>query len=314
MTAMPPLRDILNNTPANAVDVDYNFNAIEAHIGAELINRDGSVAMTGPLTLPGPPTAPQQAATKAYVDSNVVPIGVMWEYAGTAAPAGWALCDGRSVSTTDPAYAALFAVIGYRHGGAGANFNLPDMRGRMPIGYGAAHTPTLGGVGGRTDTVVASHQHTGNTGIQSNDHAHNANHYHTASSGTESADHTHSGTTDNQGTHNHWSMSNGEQLWYYGGGGTLGMDTSGTGHSGAPSNLTTPGVRTSTDGGHQHSMTTGGRSAAHTHGITVDWNNFNTAGVTANHTHAITTDPAGVAAANQNLPPFVAINFIIRIG
>ena len=50
MTAMPPLRDILNNTPVNAVDVDFNFKALQTHVGSELINRDGSVAMTAPLS------------------------------------------------------------------------------------------------------------------------------------------------------------------------------------------------------------------------------------------------------------------------
>ena len=317
MTAMPPLRDILNNTPANAVDVDFNFNTLEAHIGAELINRDGSVAMTGPLTLPGAPTAPAHAATKAYVDSNVVPIGVIWEYAGLAAPAGWALCDGSSKSTTDPAYAALFAVIGYRHGGAGANFNLPDRRARVAVGYSAgdAVAGTLGGKGGDRDAVVPSHAHSASSGLQSADHSHNAYHGHSASSGGESADHAHgfSAGTDNQGSHTHSFAAGGATLvWVLGGGGTLGMDTSGTGHSGVPSNL----YGMDAAGGHTHTVsgTTAGRNAGHTHAITVDPANFNTAGVNANHNHAITVDAAGVAPTNRNYPLYEVVNFIIRIG
>lgn len=161
MTALPPLRDILNNTPVNAVDVEFDFNTIEAHINQELINRDGSVAMTGALSLAGPPTAAQHAASKAYVDSNVVPIGTIWEFAGSVAPAGWAFCDGSSKSTTDPAYAALFAVIGYRHGGAGGNFNLPDRRARVAVGFSAgdAVAGTLGAKGGRRDAVLVGHSH-----------------------------------------------------------------------------------------------------------------------------------------------------------
>jgi len=42
---------------------------------------------------------------------------------------GWMQCDGRSLDTT--AYALLFKVIGYTFGGSGANFNLPNMRGRV---------------------------------------------------------------------------------------------------------------------------------------------------------------------------------------
>jgi len=39
--------------------------------GAEFIKRDGSVAMTGPLTLSGDPTSAFHAATKNYVDASI---------------------------------------------------------------------------------------------------------------------------------------------------------------------------------------------------------------------------------------------------
>lgn len=317
MTAMPPLRDILNNTPADAINVDFNFNTIEAHIGSELINRDGSVAMTGPLSLSGAPTAAQHAATKAYVDSQVIPIGTIWEYAGTVAPAGWAFCNGASKSTTDPLYAALFAVIGYTCGGVGPNFNLPNREGRVGVGRLAGDPlfGTLGAKGGSRDLIVVSHAHTTQAHLHGvGDHQHNANHNHSASSGTESADHTHSGTTDTQGSHAHTAAAGGaNQFWVYGGAGTLGMDTSGTGHSGAPSNL----YGLDAAGAHAHNFGTGGRSAAHTHPITVDGNNFNTSGMiaAANTGYASpNTDAAGASGANGNLPPYEVTNFIIRIG
>ena len=41
MTAMPPLRPILNNTPASATDVDWNFQAVEDYVATDLIHRDG---------------------------------------------------------------------------------------------------------------------------------------------------------------------------------------------------------------------------------------------------------------------------------
>jgi microcystin-dependent protein len=49
---------------------------------------------------------------------------------------GWLLCDGREVSRTT--YAALFDEIGTRYGDGDASttFNLPDIRGRSPIGAG----------------------------------------------------------------------------------------------------------------------------------------------------------------------------------
>jgi microcystin-dependent protein len=65
-------------------------------------------------------------------------VGEVKAYAGTAAPAGYLLCDGSTYdSVTTPAYAPLFAVIGTQFGGTGASsFKVPDMRGRCAIGAG----------------------------------------------------------------------------------------------------------------------------------------------------------------------------------
>lgn len=58
--------------------------------------------------------------------------GFMGLYAGASDPMGWFICNGRSVSTTT--YAELFSVIGYRYGGSGSNFNLPNLSGRAVFG------------------------------------------------------------------------------------------------------------------------------------------------------------------------------------
>jgi microcystin-dependent protein len=59
--------------------------------------------------------------------------GTIFAYGGDIAPsADWLLCDGSSVSKVT--YADLFAVIGTTYGGSGANFNLPDLRGRYVLG------------------------------------------------------------------------------------------------------------------------------------------------------------------------------------
>ena len=56
-------------------------------------------------------------------------------FAGQAIPAGWLPCDGRSVNISD--YQALFSLLGTTYGGNGVqNFNLPDLRGRIPFGAG----------------------------------------------------------------------------------------------------------------------------------------------------------------------------------
>jgi microcystin-dependent protein len=47
---------------------------------------------------------------------------------------GWLKCDGRGLSTTE--YNFLFQVIGYKFGGSGSTFNLPDAEGRVPGAVG----------------------------------------------------------------------------------------------------------------------------------------------------------------------------------
>lgn len=67
---------------------------------------------------------------------GTISAGFMVAFAGAAAPDGWLLCDGTAVSRTT--YAALFAVIGttFGVGNGSTTFNLPDLRGRTPIGAG----------------------------------------------------------------------------------------------------------------------------------------------------------------------------------
>jgi hypothetical protein len=62
---------------------------------------------------------------------GLAPSGAVMAYAGSSAPQGWILCDGRLVSRTQ--YASLFAAIGTAHGsGDGATtFQIPDYRGRF---------------------------------------------------------------------------------------------------------------------------------------------------------------------------------------
>ena len=56
-------------------------------------------------------------------------------FGGNYAPADWAFCDGQSMPISQ--YQALYALIGTTYGGNGTTtFNLPDMRGRVPMHRG----------------------------------------------------------------------------------------------------------------------------------------------------------------------------------
>jgi len=81
----------------------------------------------------------------ALVNLIIAP-GTIHIFGGPNIPGGWFVCDGTQVSRTT--YAALFAAIG-TYWGPGDNvntFNLPDFRGRAPIGY---VTAPVGGITGR---------------------------------------------------------------------------------------------------------------------------------------------------------------------
>ena len=62
-------------------------------------------------------------------------IGVIKMFIGNWAPVDYFICDGRSLPINQ--YQALYSLIGTTYGGNGSTtFNLPDLRGRFPIGYG----------------------------------------------------------------------------------------------------------------------------------------------------------------------------------
>lgn len=115
------------------------------------------------------------AATQVYMDGLIAP-GTVMMYAGATAPAGWYLCDGSSKTTA--AEPDLFAATGYKFGGSGANFNLPDLRGRFPMGQGGVtggkatigddETGASGTAPGASDTGRLNHQHTHGIAVTGN--------------------------------------------------------------------------------------------------------------------------------------------------
>lgn len=81
------------------------------------------------------------------------------------APQGWALCDGKSLPVQQNA--ALYSLLGIQFGGTlNTSFNLPDLRGRVPV---CSHSSTDQGKAGGAETValtktqIPQHNHTMNT-------------------------------------------------------------------------------------------------------------------------------------------------------
>jgi len=84
----------------------------------------------------------------------------------STAPSGYLICDGSAVSRTT--YASLFAVIGttYGAGDSSTTFNLPQLGGKVPLGYEAVGTyTTIGGALGETTFALPSLT-TNSTGAQ----------------------------------------------------------------------------------------------------------------------------------------------------
>ena len=132
---------------------------------------------------------PFQAVTFIIATGTAdIPVAAITDHGGSAAPADHYLCDGSAYDTTSDA--TLFGIIGYTFGGAGASFNVPDLRDRHPLGKAASGTgSTLGGTGGGKDHVHSGPSHT-HPVTQANAHG-----SHTIGQPTSHGALTHTGTT-----------------------------------------------------------------------------------------------------------------------
>ena len=79
------------------------------------------------------------------------------------APRGWLQCAGQTLRVQQ--YQTLFSLLGTAYGGDGTNtFNLPDLRGRVPVGASGGQEYLLGTKGGEEShllkpTEVPPHTH-----------------------------------------------------------------------------------------------------------------------------------------------------------
>ncbi len=107
----------------------------------------------------------ESGATSAGVGLGVgkVYVGITGEirmYGGSSEPEGWVFCDGSNYDgTAGTAYKNLFDILGTAYGdgdGTSNDFNVPDMRGRVPMGVGTGKGKDSADTDGGSDPATAS--------------------------------------------------------------------------------------------------------------------------------------------------------------
>lgn len=143
--------------------------------------------ISGPTTFYSAVTGMTTFNIQQSVDAGIVkqtgfvliPSGSIMCFAGATSPDGWLLCDGTAISRES--FASLFNAIGttYGSGNGSTTFNLPNFKGRVPVGRDAAQTEfnNMGETGGeKTHTLtiaeMPSHDHGGSTSTNGA-HTHN---------------------------------------------------------------------------------------------------------------------------------------------
>jgi len=275
---------------------------------------------------------------QTQINTNT-PVGMISVHAGSSAPTGWLLCDGTSHASAS--YTALFAVIGQTFGGSGANFQVPNLKGKVVVGIDASQASfdARGETGGamthqhaasNSGTTDIGHNHaidppsTGSSGA--GDHGHSLTDHSHYSDHSHYADHSHSinpgETATNSSSHTHTVNANASNA----GRATGTSTTAQASHShaaGSDSHAHNVNIATFNSGtangsgittGNSNYGNTSGANALSTstnsgnHSHTVDIGSFATAGGEGgSHAHTVS-----VSDTLSNLQPYIALNYIIK--
>ena len=211
------------------------------------------------------------------VGGGGIPTGTIITGAWQEAPGGWMICDGSAISRTGLTE-GLFLAIGtaYGDGDGSTTFNLPDLRGRTPLGAGGGYG--LGDTGGAETVALTSAQMPSHThGTVAHTHVQNA-HNHT------------------QDAHAHTSPphAHGQSVTAAVGGGT-GIRTD---YDGDPI-----GASAFPQGVNTDSM------AAIVNGATAT----NQAATAVNQSASPDTTSTGAGGAHENMPPYSVLSYAIKL-
>lgn len=156
------LGDQFNNAPLpGAAIANAAISATEIASSAVTTEKVAANAITAAKIAGNTITAAELATA---LQQLLVPVGTILAFGGAStAPTGWLFCNGAAIDRTT--YNDLFTVISvnFGSGNGSTTFNVPDLRGRAPIGAGndgiaANNQPrNIGSKGG--DWRLQTHQH-----------------------------------------------------------------------------------------------------------------------------------------------------------
>lgn len=164
--------------------IDSPISISRAANGVMTISRPVSLGAGSTAVTQSSSDSSTKVATTAFVHSvPSILTGSIIMWPKNTPPTGYYECDGSAKNTTTDA--ALFAIIGYTFGGAGASFNLPDFRGYFPRGWANAGSVDAGRAFGSTQAeAFESHTHTATSIFTGTPHSHSVRGQHNASSGS----------------------------------------------------------------------------------------------------------------------------------
>ena len=205
------------------------------------------------------------------------PIGSIQMWPSDTLPTGYHLCDGSSLNISD--YPELYKVLGTTYGGSGTSFKLPNIQGSFVAGKGANDYNTLGATGGANKVAL------GVSEMPKHNH----------DSATSTSDKEVSTSIEGKHSHNvNWGTYNGSGDGYYGA------------RTGGASNFP---HYVDNSCAHNDTWYGEGKSTENDYGFVAK---------DGEHSHSFDMYARGggnngATVAHENRPPFIVLNYIIKV-